>query len=196
MVKRIQDEAEVQVLRQLDEDDDSSLARQAASEGDDDRADAYVSALPALVEKDCLIEVMDDTGKASTFSTLKEQHLFMERRMLEMARQGHDEEDGWSFTCNVDAGVSLYQRSVPWSNGKQWRVHAPAGYNCSVSSLREKDSCAGTLGTNRERDHFARTTHRCPPAPTRLGQLKEAFEEHIVGRENRLQEHVGFERGR
>ena len=82
-------------------------------------ADKFVKSLPSLDDADCLVCVdkfiPEFTGversatlggeaatNLSKFDTLQEQHEYFEQSMLFMARQGHEDKDGWKFASTVE----------------------------------------------------------------------------------------------
>ena len=43
-------------------------------------------------------------------------------RMLEMAREGRDKEDGWQSFCTTSSDLEVYRRDVKWSKAQQMRT--------------------------------------------------------------------------
>ena len=72
-------------------------------------ADPHFKTLPMRGElklDDCIVD-------KSTHKTLEEQDAFYSRVMLEHAREGHDQEDGWSLVATVQPqNVEIYGRDV------------------------------------------------------------------------------------
>ena len=90
-----------------------------------------------LVATPSFLPTLDSSPKSSptsTFVSLKQQHAFFEKVMLHMARQGHDEEDGFEFVKTITPqGVDVFEREVPWSQAKQLRTRAEI--DCTVKQL-------------------------------------------------------------
>ena len=140
-------------------------------------ADKFVKSLPSLTDADCLVWVDKSIpeftgveisptlgGEAATalskFDTLQEQHEYFEQCMLFMARQGHEDKDGWNFASTVEPVspfapatrrcvrnvtdilnekemVDVYQREVSWSAGRQYRSCTPR-VNCSLAQAYQE----------------------------------------------------------
>ena len=82
-----------------------------------------------LTLKDCLVK--------KEFVTIEDQRQHFRYRMLDMARQGHDEEDGWAFFGKTDMKglpvsdqLDVYAREVEWSEAKQYRSVVETGFSC------------------------------------------------------------------
>ena len=104
--------------------------------GDKDiEGDPFVAGLSPLEESDLLVEVCLDglpdvdvekraggDNKVRKFKTIEEQNTFVEKVMLQMARKGHDEEDGWELATVTEPGIQIFQRDVAWATLKQFRA--------------------------------------------------------------------------
>ena len=116
--------------------------------------DPFVANIPQdLGLDDCLIE--DFRGK-----TIAEQRRYFEAEMRMMAREGHDNEDGWMLLGKTTAKdvapedqIDVYQRSVKWSKVKQMRSVAEAKVNCDefydylISGFADVNSAERSVGT-------------------------------------------------
>ena len=97
-------------------------------------ADPFIANLPTnLTVGDLIVDVGGDVGK---FKTMKDQNAYFVAKMLKMAREGHDDEDGWTFKSRVQPeGVDVYERKVEWSPVAQLRSRWTA--SCSVEKVAE-----------------------------------------------------------
>ena len=113
--KRRQSEAIVENSAAADEDD---KVTKTASEAEE--ADPFLKNMPKDLT---LTDLIVDVGSgAEKFKTLKEQNKYFATRMQEMAREGHDKEDGWAFLARVEPeGVDVFERKVEWSPVPQMR---------------------------------------------------------------------------
>ena len=82
---------------------------------------SFIESLPrsAFTEDDLLVDVGRGLGR---FKTIKEQNDHFVQEMQQMARENHDEEDGWSLVATIQPdGIDVYERSVAWSDQTQLR---------------------------------------------------------------------------
>ena len=96
----------------------------------DDTGHSLTSSMPSLDLDDCLIDEFKD-------KTIEDQRGFFEERMMEMAREGHSDEDGWLYKgmtnakgIQPEAQVAVYERDVKWSRVKQLRSTIETTYSC------------------------------------------------------------------
>lgn len=121
----------IQIEQGLSGFDPSSRRRGAGSaatgseqEQDKEGEDAFILNMPQhLSPRDCLVAEFKD-GK-----TLDEQRSYFVEKLTEMAREGHDEEDGWKYKgktnargVEVEDQLDVYERKVEWSAVKQMRT--------------------------------------------------------------------------
>ncbi len=101
-----------------------SVATGSEQEQDQEGEDAFILNMPQnLSPRDCLVAEFKD-GK-----TLDEQRSYFVEKLTEMAREGHDEEDGWKYKgktnargVEVEDQLDVYERKVEWSAVKQMRT--------------------------------------------------------------------------
>ena len=94
--------------------------------------DSFLNNIPEdLKIEDCIV---DKTEHA----TFEEQRKHFRLRMREMAREGHDEEDGWTFVgkTQMQEGLAtedqleVYEREVGWSKATQLRSVVETDWAC------------------------------------------------------------------
>ena len=85
------------------------MGGEVGEEQDESEQDPFIANIPKDWSlSDCIVD-------KSKFKTIEEQRVHFENRMLEMARAGHDEEDGWKFYCKTNsATVAELQQYVSW----------------------------------------------------------------------------------
>ena len=68
---------------------------------------------------DCLVKV---EGAAAAFKTIEEQNEHFAEEMKLMAREGHDDEDGWKLATRFEQEeLDVHERKVEWSSTVQLR---------------------------------------------------------------------------
>ena len=74
-----------------------------------------------LTIQDCIID-------RAKHKTIEEQRVFFQKKMMGMAREGFDEEDGWAFMAKTHLSglplskqLDVFSRTVPWSKQRQMR---------------------------------------------------------------------------
>ena len=93
--------------------------------------DTFVAKMPKdLTIRDCLVD-------STRHATIEDQRTYFCKRMLKMAREGHDKEDGWTISSKTQmAGLphgqqlDVYERRVPWSKAKQLRSVVQTTFTC------------------------------------------------------------------
>merc|ERR1711903_148359 len=83
------------------------MGGQVVEEQDENDQDPFIAKIPKDWSlSDCIVD-------KSKFKTIEDQRAHFEKRMLEMARAGHDEEDGWKFYRKTNyATVAQLQQYV------------------------------------------------------------------------------------
>lgn len=91
-----------------------------------------MSSLPRdLSIADCIVDVGEE-GKR--FQTMDEQHDYICKELIAMARDGHDKEDGWTVLSRVEPeGIDVYERKVSWSSTPQMRSRWTA--SCGMEKI-------------------------------------------------------------
>ena len=102
---------------------DVAAAAEEADSGDEEEPkDAFFAHLSSKTFSltDCLVKV---EGAAAAFKTIEEQNKYFAEKMTLMAREGHDEEDGWQLATRFEEEEELdvHERKVEWSNTVQLR---------------------------------------------------------------------------
>merc|ERR1711871_1274570 len=106
------------------------MGGEVGEEQDENDQDPFIANIPKNWSlSDCIVD-------KSKFKTIEEQRAHFEKRMLEMARAGHDEEDGWQFYRKTNYAteaelqqLDIWQRDVPWSSVKQLRTVLETEYS-------------------------------------------------------------------
>ena len=82
--------------------------------------DSFFNAIPKdLTIDDCIVDVGEGVER---FKTMEEQNEHFCERMIAMARDGHDEEDGWAKVTRLEPeGIDVFEREVKWSTTPQMR---------------------------------------------------------------------------
>ena len=124
-----------------------SVATGSEQEQDEEGEDAFILNMPQnLSPRDCLVAEFKD-GK-----TLDEQRSYFVEKLTEMAREGHDEEDGWKYKgktnargVEVEDQLDVYEREVAWSAVKQVRtVVETSEFSCDEVFDLFRDQYAST----------------------------------------------------
>ena len=117
-----------------DVDDDGNVIAKVEESEPEKELDPFLASIPTdLTTADCIVEVDGANGQ---FKTIDEQHEFFVKKMRRMARQEHDEEDGWAFYSRVEPeGVDVFERQVDWSPVSQLRSRWTA--RCGVDTFGE-----------------------------------------------------------
>ena len=93
-------------------------SKDRSSKSEQHHVDPFVATMPTnLSLEDCIIDKAEH-------KTIGEQRAFYAKKMQEMARVGHDEEDGWTLFGKTDSHlepIEIHQRTVDWSPTKQYR---------------------------------------------------------------------------
>ena len=101
---------------------DVAAAAEEADSGDEKKPeDAFLTRLSSKTFSltDCLVKV---EGAAAAFKTIEEQNKYFAEKMKLMAREGHDEEDGWHLATRFEEKeLDVHERKVEWSNTVQLR---------------------------------------------------------------------------
>ena len=87
------------------------MGGEVGEEQDENDQDPFIANIPKDWSlSDCIVD-------KSKFKTIEDQRAHFEKRMLEMARAGHDEEDGWKFYRKTNsASVAELQQYVSTKN--------------------------------------------------------------------------------
>ena len=123
----------------------------AKGEISEETQDAFIQNLPKdLAIEDCLVYKMKH-------ATITDQRAYFQQKMLEMAREGHDDEDGWTFFAKTRARelsseqqIDIYEREVEWSAVKQLRSEVETTF----SSGEVFDSLLAEFGSYAIGKHF------------------------------------------
>ena len=76
------------------------MGGEVGEEQDENDQDPFIANMPKdLSLSDCIVD-------KSKFKTIEDQRAHFQERMREMARTGHDEEDGWKFYCKTSVPES------------------------------------------------------------------------------------------
>ena len=94
--------------------------------------DPFLSEIPKRLKlADCIVDV---GGGVKRFESMKEQNKYFCREMVAMARDGHDEEDGWRKLSRLEPeGIDVFDRRVEWSRVPQMRSRWKAA--CGVGKV-------------------------------------------------------------
>ena len=139
-----------------DVDDDGNVIAKVEESEPEKELDPFLASIPTdLTTADCIVEVDGANGQ---FKTIDEQHEFFVKKMRRMARQEHDEEDGWAFYSRVEPeGVDVFERQVDWSPVSQLRSRWTA--RCGVDTFGEYawivEHAAKAFGATSEDDNKA-----------------------------------------
>ena len=132
---------------------ESTSQQRVKAEIENSAADRFVRLMPVLDLQHCLVEEFKT-------QSMQAQRLFFIEKMMEMAREGHDQKDGWVYKQMTNAkGVSqehqllVHERSVGWSSVKQLR--SVVRTSISVEEVFEYlISSLGRVTTSRHADMF------------------------------------------
>ena len=95
------------------------MGGEVEEEQDENEQDPYIANIPKDWSlSDCIVD-------KSKFKTIKEQRAHFEKRILEMARAGHDEEDGWKFYCETNYTLVAELQQYVWKNA----IHTRGPHN-------------------------------------------------------------------
>ena len=101
---------------------------------------------------DCLVDV---GGKGGKFKTVEQQHEHFVEKMLLMAREGKDDEDGWKLLSRLEPeGMDVHERDVDWSPVAQLRSRWTA--SCGVDKVGEYLLLSTGTWTSRQKDKALR----------------------------------------
>ena len=107
---------------------DANGSAAGTGEGGEDEIDldALFADAPTLSAPDFLVD-------ATEFPTIDAQRKHHSDRIRAMAREGHDDDDGWEFVSCAKGGeagaseIEVYRRSVEWSAAPQYRSETTVG---------------------------------------------------------------------
>ena len=107
--------------------------------------DAFLKTMPTdLTLVDCIID-------KAKHKTAKEQRAYHAKKMLEMAREGQDKEDGWEhcgktpLTSEIKERIDIYARAVKWSGAKQYRSVAETSVDVRSVFVSVRDTIDRTV---------------------------------------------------